>query len=78
MSQTLQNQPFAKLKPVTKCTASYVKEIAKLKEALSWHIDDTPCRFDHNACCQEHGCFEVDGQCYMHDSKELLKELEEG
>ena len=26
------NQPFAKLKPITKCAASYVKEIARLEQ----------------------------------------------
>ena len=31
MTQALQNQPFAKLKPVTRCTASYVKENDKLR-----------------------------------------------
>jgi hypothetical protein len=31
MTQALQNQPFAKLKPVTRCTASYVRENEELK-----------------------------------------------
>jgi hypothetical protein len=32
MTQALQNQPFAKLKPVVKCTAYYVRENEELKE----------------------------------------------
>jgi len=32
MTQALQNQPFAKLKTVTRCTASYVRENEALKE----------------------------------------------
>ena len=34
MTQALQNQPFAKLKPVTRCTASYVRENEELREEL--------------------------------------------
>jgi hypothetical protein len=40
MSQALQNQPFAKLKPVTRCAASYVRENEALKEAFN-SVDET-------------------------------------
>ena len=49
--------------------------IDELKEALEWHIDEEPCRFDHNDNCQEHFCFEGKRTCYMQESKELLKPL---
>ena len=33
-NQPLQHQPLANLKPVTRCTASYIKELEELKEEL--------------------------------------------
>ena len=34
MSTGLKHQPFAKLAPVTRCTASYIKENEELRDAL--------------------------------------------
>ena len=39
MTQALQNQPFAKLKTVTRCTASYVRENDKLKRDVAAYIE---------------------------------------
>ena len=34
MTQALQHQPLANLKAVTRCTASYIKELEEVREVL--------------------------------------------
>ena len=50
--------------------------IAELREALDWHIDESPCRFDHNGHCQEHYDFAMrpGDICGMERSRRLLAE----
>lgn len=39
MTQTLQHQPLASLKPVTRCTASYIKELEEVRKLAQRAID---------------------------------------
>ena len=38
-NQPLQHQPLANLKPVVKCTASYIKELEEVREAFDLAYD---------------------------------------
>lgn len=47
-------------------------EVNELREALAWHLDDDPCRYDHHGGCQTHDPNEGTRECMVRQHRRML------
>lgn len=47
-------------------------EVAELRDALAWHLDDDACSFDHHGGCQTHDPNEGETECHVRQHRRLL------